>query len=174
MIKEGSNGPIVAEFAFLRGVAVRDELPEPEVWVVLRRSPGEDPELKVYVSHTPVDTPVTVLAPVAGVRWPVETAIEEGKDALGMDHYDVRSWLGRHHHMTTRFGAPFPGSPPEAAQKGAPALTFRQARLSIVSILPLKQLSSEEALRRIRFVQKQDCATYLSHRKCTVEWLDGL
>jgi SRSO17 transposase len=96
LIKEGSKGPMVAEFAFLRGVAVRDELPGPDVWVVFRRSLGKDPELKVHLSNAPLDTPVTELVRVAGLRWPVETAIEEGKDGLGMDHYEVRSWLGWH------------------------------------------------------------------------------
>jgi SRSO17 transposase len=99
-IKEGSKGPMVAEFAFLRGVAVRDGLPGPDVWIIFRRSLGNNPELKVYVSNAPSDTPATELVRVAGLRWPVETAIEEGKDGLGMDHYEVRSWLGWHHHMT--------------------------------------------------------------------------
>jgi SRSO17 transposase len=100
LIKEGSKGPMVAEFAFWRGVTVRDKLPGPDVWIVFRRSLSRAPELKVYVSNAPVDTPVTELVRVAGLRWPVETAIEEGKGALGMDHYEVRSWLGWHHHMT--------------------------------------------------------------------------
>jgi SRSO17 transposase len=100
LIKEGSKGPMVAQFAFLRCVAVRDELPGPDVWTVFRRSLGEDSELKVYLSNAPSDTPRTELARMAGLRWPVETAIEEGKDALGMDHYEVRTWLGWHHHMT--------------------------------------------------------------------------
>jgi len=102
-IKEGSKGPMVAEFAFLRGVAVRDELPGPDVWIVFRRSLSKDAELEVYLSNAPLDTPVKKMVRVAGLRWPVETAIEEGKDGLGMDHYEVRSWLGWHHHMTECF-----------------------------------------------------------------------
>ena len=100
LIKEGSKGPLVAEFAFLRGVAVRNGLPGPDVWIVFRRSLGQDPKLKVYLSNAPADTPVTELVRVAGMRWPVESAIQESKEALGMDHYEVRSWLGWHHHMT--------------------------------------------------------------------------
>jgi SRSO17 transposase len=99
-IKEGSKGPLVAEFAFLRGVAVRDGLPGPDVWIIFRRSLGNDPELKVYFSNAPSDTPARELVRVAGLRWPVETAIQESKDGLGMDDYEVRSWLGWHHHMT--------------------------------------------------------------------------
>ena len=36
---------------------------------------------------------------MAGMRWPVETAIKEGKGALGMDHYEHRSWPGWNRHM---------------------------------------------------------------------------
>ncbi len=100
VIKEGSKGPLVAEFAFRRVIAVRDDLPGPEVWVIFRRSLGEDAELKVYLSNAPADLPCTELVRLAGMRWPIETAIETSKDRLGMDHYEVRSWVGWHHHMT--------------------------------------------------------------------------
>jgi len=99
-IKEGSQGPLVAMFAFRRVVAVRDGLPGPTVWLILRRSLGEKPELKTYLSIAPAHTPRTELARIAGMRWPVETALEDGKDDLGMDDYMVRSWVGWHHHMT--------------------------------------------------------------------------
>jgi SRSO17 transposase len=100
LIKEGSKGPLVAEFAFQRGVAVRAGLPGPEVWIVFRRAVGEQPELKVYLSNAPAHTPVAALVRVAGMRWPIETVFEESKGGLGLDHYEVRSWLGWHHHMT--------------------------------------------------------------------------
>ena len=100
LIKEGSKGPMVAEFAFLHGVAVRDKLPGADVWMVFRRALSKDAELKVYLCNAPFDTPITELVRMAGLRWPVETVIEEGKGGLGMDHYEVRSWSGWHHHMT--------------------------------------------------------------------------
>ena len=90
----------VAFFAFRRVVAVRDGLPGPDLWLVLRRSLGENPELKTYFSNAPVDTLEVEFVRVAGLRWPVETALEDGKSHLGMDDYRVRSWLGWHHHMT--------------------------------------------------------------------------
>jgi len=37
---------------------------------------------------------------VAGMRWPIETAFEESKGGLGLDHYEVRSWLGWPPHLT--------------------------------------------------------------------------
>ncbi len=96
LIKEGSKGPIVADFALVRVVAVREGLPGPEVWLVLRRN-VETGKLKTYVSNAPVTTLPSRLVWVSGMRWPLETCFEEGKQYLGMGDYEVRSWLGWHH-----------------------------------------------------------------------------
>src|SRR5258708_9411360 len=41
------------------------------------------------------------------MRWPIETAFEEGKGEVGMDHYETRTWCGWHHHMAQTFLAHF-------------------------------------------------------------------
>jgi SRSO17 transposase len=69
-IKAGSPGPMGAEFATLRGGAVRDTLPGPDVWVGLRRH-SETGELKTYRCHAPVDTPLDTLVRMSGMRWPI-------------------------------------------------------------------------------------------------------
>jgi SRSO17 transposase len=98
-IKEGSQGPMVAEFAALRVIAVRDTLPGPDVWLVLRRH-TETGELKTYLCNAPVDTALTKLVQMSGMRWPIETCFEDSKQLLGMGDYEVRGWAGWHHHMT--------------------------------------------------------------------------
>jgi SRSO17 transposase len=98
-IKEGSKGPLVARFAAVRVIAVRDGLPGPEVWLVLRRHLVTG-ELKTYLSNAPVDTALTTLVRLSGMRWPIETCFEDGKQYLGMGDYEVRGWRGWHHHMT--------------------------------------------------------------------------
>ena len=97
--KEGSQGPMVADFAALRVVAVRDALPGPDVWLVLRRH-IETQELKTYLCNAPIDTPLETHVRMSGMRWPIETCFEDGKQLLGMGDYEVRSWTGWHHHMT--------------------------------------------------------------------------
>ena len=99
VIKEGSQGPMRGEFACLRCVAVRDGLPGPAVWLVLRRSLS-DGELKAYLSNAPAETPRKTFARISGMRWPIETCFEDGKQRLGMGDYEVRSWKGWHHHQT--------------------------------------------------------------------------
>src|SRR5712691_2227478 len=98
-IKEGSQGPMVAEFAALRVLAVRDALPGPDVWLVLRRQ-SETGELKTYLCNAPVATALETCVRMSGMRWPIETCFEDGKQLLGMGDYEVRSWTGWHHHMT--------------------------------------------------------------------------
>ncbi len=98
-IKEGSQGPMVAEFAAMRVVAVRDALPGPDVWLVLRRH-LETEELKTYLSNAPIDTALETQVRMSGMRWPIETGFEDGKQLLGMGEYEVRSWTGWPHHMT--------------------------------------------------------------------------
>jgi len=99
-IQEGAKGPLTAVFAFMRVVTVRDRLPGPDQWLVLRRSLGAHPQLKTYLSNAPVATPPTTLVRMSGMRWPVEAAILECKSEVGMDQYEVRGWQGWHHHMT--------------------------------------------------------------------------
>ena len=98
-IKEGSQGPMVAEFATLRVVAVRETLPGPDVWLVLRRH-IETGELKTYLCNAPVDTAVETHVRMSGMRWPIATCFEDSKQLLGMGDDEVRSWTGWHHHMT--------------------------------------------------------------------------
>jgi SRSO17 transposase len=103
LIKEGSKGPLVAEFAFLRVTPVRAELPGPRSWAVFRRSLGPKGEVKFYLSNAPANCPRQELVRVSGMRWPVETAIEEGRGEAGMDHYETRTWQGWHGHMAHTF-----------------------------------------------------------------------
>ena len=102
-VLEGSKGPLVADFAAVRAVAVRNKLPGPEVWVLFRRkvdATSADPELKVYLSCAPSETPLDELVRVSGMRWPIEACFAEGNGELGLDHYELRFWRGWHHHMT--------------------------------------------------------------------------
>jgi SRSO17 transposase len=98
-ITEGSKGPLGAHFAALRVSAVREGLPGPEVWLVLRRHLVTG-ELKTYLANAPADTSLATLVRLSGMRWPLETCFEDGKQYLGMGDYEVRSGRGWHHHMT--------------------------------------------------------------------------
>ena len=105
VIKEGSRGPLRAKFAFLRLVKVEEKLPGERVWVILRRAGSAPSVTKYYISNAPETTTPADFVWASGMRWPIETALEEGKGEVGMDHYETRTWQGWHHHMAQTFAA---------------------------------------------------------------------
>jgi SRSO17 transposase len=165
-IKEGSKGPIVCDFAFLRVVEARDGLPGPDLWLVIRRNLDDPSALKFYFSNAPTTTPLTEFVRLSGLRWPIETIFEEGKGAVGFDHYETRSWLGWHHHMLLVVLAHFFLVHLRLLfHEQAPALTIYQMRLLVVSVLPMPILDALAALQRVLYYQKRNFLAYLSHRK---------
>jgi SRSO17 transposase len=98
--RDGSKGTQQAEFARVRVVGERDDLPGPELWLLVERSLDQEPKVKYYLSNAAVATPLLEMVQVGHTRWPVEDCFLQGKQELGLDAYEVRGWLGWHHHLT--------------------------------------------------------------------------
>ncbi len=98
-VRAGAVGPLVFEFAAVRVWAMRHRKPGPPAWLLIRRSLGEEPEVKYSISNADAETPLSTLALVACTRCRVEEFFEDCKSYLGMTQYETRSWVGWHHHM---------------------------------------------------------------------------
>jgi SRSO17 transposase len=72
----------------------------PVCWLLVEW-PADKPEpVKYWLSNLPESTPLVELVRLGKLRWRVEQDYRELKGALGLDHFEGRSFGGWHHHVT--------------------------------------------------------------------------
>ena len=168
IIHEGTKGPLEVEIAAVRVVMADDGLPGRDEWLVLRRpvAAADLPQWKFFRTHASMDTPLKTLARLTAWRWPVESVIEECKGELGLDHYEVRGWIGWHHHTTmTLLAHHFLVRLRVNRGIDAPALTVSQVRKLLQVVLPKREFNAQDALEELARIQRQNHAAYRSHAK---------
>ena len=74
-------------------------------WVLVRRACDDPGDLAFCLAFGPRGTTLRELACAAGRRWAIEEAFAQGKGEVGLDQYEVRSWVGWHRHMTLAMAA---------------------------------------------------------------------
>jgi SRSO17 transposase len=106
-VSEGAKGPIVYEFTRRQVTLSGDGLPRQTVWLLIRRTLGENSEFSYFISNASSSVRMKTLIWLSGLRWAIEQCFEETKTELGMDHYEVRKYMGWHHHILTCMMAHF-------------------------------------------------------------------
>jgi SRSO17 transposase len=99
-VRDGEKGPLRVK-ALRATVQVKDEdgCAGPRERLAVFRSAGDEPRTWYTLSNAK-EARRTVLARAHGSRHRVEELLEQGKQEVGLSHYEVRSWTGWHHHMT--------------------------------------------------------------------------
>ena len=100
-VSEGTKGPIVYEFTRRQVILSIAGLPDKTLWLLIRRTIGEDPKYSFFLSNASSSIRLKTLVWLSGLRWAIEQCFEETKTELGMDHYEVRKFMGWHHHILT-------------------------------------------------------------------------
>ena len=107
--REGTRGKMSSRFRALRvrpaNIDLRrqahnngDELPVR--WLICEWPANEAEPTKYWLSNLPDHTPLKQLVRLAKMRFRVEQDYRELKDALGLDHFEGRSYPGWSHHVT--------------------------------------------------------------------------
>jgi len=96
-MSEGSKGPRLFDWACVpllyRGAD--------DGWhsLLIRRTLDATPEMAYYLVFAPPATSLHAKVTALGGRWRIEEDFANGKD-LGLDHYEVRSFVGWYRHIT--------------------------------------------------------------------------
>jgi len=100
-VSEGTKGPIVYEFTRRKVIMSNAGLPQKPVWLLIRRTIEDNPTFSFFICNASAGTKLKTLVWLSGMRWAIEQCFEETKSELGMDHYEVRKFMGWHHHILT-------------------------------------------------------------------------
>lgn len=96
----GAKGERFYDWAFFT-VTLPDEAPADgfEHTLMIRRSVADPSEVAYFLVHAPAATATNTMVAVAGIRWRIEECNEQGKDLIGLDQHQVRTWTAFHHHV---------------------------------------------------------------------------
>jgi SRSO17 transposase len=97
----GSKGPKVV-WAADAWVQTKEEDGRvgPRERLVVIRMTDREPRTWYALSNAPADVPLAQVVAVHGERHGAEELFATGKGDVGLSHYEVRSCVGWHHHMT--------------------------------------------------------------------------
>lgn len=106
--RKGSRGPLTSFFVALRvrpaGHRQADRRAAdgslPAVWLLAEWPPEEPEPTDYWLSTLPEDTDLAELVRLAKIRWRIEHDYRELKTALGLDHFEGRTYAGWHRHVT--------------------------------------------------------------------------
>jgi SRSO17 transposase len=102
-VQDGQKGPIGVQ-AIVTPVQTRqDKRLGPQEWLIVIRhveSEGSEPDLSYHLAWAQREVPLEEWVRAHARRHQIEQMLEQGKGEAGLDHYEVRSYVGWHHHMT--------------------------------------------------------------------------
>lgn len=109
VVRDGQKGPIrvrAAVVPVLTRNSHEDEFATNERLIVIQTMGGRR-ERRYCLTNAGDDVPLETLARVAASRHHIEEALETAKSDAGLGQYEVRSWVGWHHHMAIGLIAAF-------------------------------------------------------------------
>jgi SRSO17 transposase len=96
-MSEGTKGPRLFDWACVP--LLHRGTDDGQHSLLLRRTIDATPQLAYYLVFAPPATSLHAKVTALGGRWRIEEDFANGKD-LGLDHYEVRSFVGWYRHIT--------------------------------------------------------------------------
>jgi SRSO17 transposase len=98
-VRDGEKGPLEVDAMSVRVRTKEDRRVGPEERLVVIRPVGES-RIDYALTNAGPEVPLAEVVRAQRQRHRIEEVFEAGKGEVGLDQYEVRSWVGWHHHMT--------------------------------------------------------------------------
>jgi SRSO17 transposase len=100
-VRDGEKGPLVVEGVTCRVQThnVTGRVGPEELLLVTRVRESKGWKLDFYLSNAAADTDLAELVRVAKAEHRIEDALNRAKSESGLADYEVRTWIGWHHHQ---------------------------------------------------------------------------
>ena len=140
-VRQGEKGPLRVQ-----AIKVRVQTKDEDGWVgpvetlIVTRTLDQEKRTAYHLSNAPHQTKLWQLVCAGSQRHAIEEVLQKGKGDVGLGHYEVRSWVGWHHHMTLsllalwflesesrRVGEKNPGDDRPTNRRGVPLPTSTNA-----------------------------------------------
>ncbi len=96
-MSEGTKGPRLFDWAIVPMLHRWED--DARHWLLIRRCVDDPNEKAYFFVFAPQGTTLPEIVKAIGARWHIEEDFENSKD-LGLDQYEVRSWIGWYRHIT--------------------------------------------------------------------------
>jgi SRSO17 transposase len=98
-VRAGEKGPLEVDAVMTRVQTMQDDRVGPQERLVVMRGVA-DPKEVWYRLANPEESDLKELVRAGSERHRAEQVLQEGKGEVGLGQYEVRSWVGWHHHAT--------------------------------------------------------------------------
>lgn len=134
--------------------------------LIVRREVNAPDTIKYSLSNAPSDTSVERLAYMQAQRYWIERTFQDAKNECGMGDYQVRSWIGWHHHMAMVLLAMLFMTEERLLHKESIKLLSCTDIVQLLkTILPRRDITVTEVLRQIGIRHKKRQASIDSARR---------
>lgn len=98
-VRDGEKGPLEVDAMIVRVRTKQGRRIGPEERLVVIRPVGES-RIDYALTNAGPEAPLAEVVRAQRQRHRIEEVFGAGKGEVGLDHYEVRSWVGWHHHVT--------------------------------------------------------------------------
>lgn len=148
-IRAGTKGPLEVSAARTRVQSYdKERQSKKSQWLMVTKDLVGD--YRYYFSNGEEDVSLQEMVHVANTRFWVEDCFERSKGEVGLDHYEVRSWRGWHHHMTLCLMALlFLVEEQRRLSRSTPAITVQQSAEVLGELLRNPDIDVKELAQKI-------------------------